>query len=101
MGFCVKRGNRLYDFLSDSEIETIFVIDRRAENFICSVPACCLEDKEIENYMGQIAAVIVTAESTFDSIKREIEKRYMIPVLSFKSILLEMIAAMGRSRKTE
>lgn len=87
-------GNRLYDFLSDSDIETIFAIDRRAKTFTCSIPVFCLEDTQVEGYMKQADAIIVTAETAFDAIKAEIEKKYVIPVLSFKSILLEMITAM-------
>lgn len=86
-------GNRLYDFLSDSVVETIFVIDRQAEKFACSIPAFRLEDMQIEGYMKQADAIIVTAEAAFESIKEEIEKRYVIPVFSFKYILLEMIEA--------
>ena len=86
-------GNRLYDFLSDSDIETIFVIDRQAGKFACSIPAFCLEDTQIEGYMKQADAIIVTAEAAFESIKEEIEKRYVIPVLSFKDILVEMMEA--------
>ena len=86
-------GNRLYDFLSDSDVETIFVIDRQAGKFTCSVPAFCLEDTQIEGYMNQADAIIVTAEAAFESIKEEIEKRYVIPVLSFKDILVEMMEA--------
>ncbi len=89
-------GNRLYDFLSDSDIETIFAIDRRAKTFTCSIPVFCLEDAQVERYMKQADAIIVTAEAAFDAIKAEIEKRYVIPVLSFKSILLEMIAVMEK-----
>ena len=87
-------GNRLYDFLSDSDIETTFAIDRRAKTFTCSIPVFCLEDTQVEGYMKQADAIIVTAEAAFDAIKAEIEKRYEISVLSLKCILLEMIAAM-------
>ena len=43
--------------------------------------------------MKQADAIIVTAEAAFESIKEEIEKRYVIPVLSFKDILVEMMEA--------
>lgn len=93
-------GNRLYDFLSDSDVEAIFVIDRQAKKFVCSIPAFCLEDEQTESYMRQADAIIVTAESAFDSIKEEIEKKYVIPVLSFKSILLEMVEAVEKTGNT-
>jgi len=88
-------GNRLCDFLSVSDIVTVFVVDRRAKNFICSIPVFCLEDIQIKDYIPQVDAIIVTAESVFESVQKEINKRYDIPVLSFKSILLEMIEAIG------
>ncbi len=88
-------GNRLYDFLV-RDIEIIFAIDRQAKMFMCSVPVFCLEDVQIKKYMEQIDGIIVTAESAFEVVKEEIEKRYGVPVLSFKSILLEMIEAMEK-----
>ena len=42
--------------------------------------------------MKQVNVIIVTAQSAFVEIKREFEERkYEVLVLSFKSILLEMI----------
>lgn len=85
-------GNRLYDLLTDSGIETIFAIDRRAKKFICSIPVLCLEDVQVEDYMKQVDVIIVTAQSAFETIKREIKKRkYKVLVISFMEILLEMI----------
>lgn len=89
-------GNRLYDFLSSSDIEVVFAIDQRAEKFVCNVPTFCLENVQVKNYMKRIDAIIVTAESAFESVKEKIVKEYGVPVLSFKSILLEMIKVVER-----
>lgn len=85
-------GSRLYEVLADSDIETIFAIDRRAKKIVCSIPVLCLEDVQVDDYMKQVNIIIVTAQSAFVEIKREFEERkYEVLVLSFKSILLEMI----------
>lgn len=90
-------GNRLYDFLADSNIETIFAVDKRAKKFICKVPVFCLEDIRVEDYMKQVDAIIVTVavESDFEVIKMEIMKKFEVPVLSLKQILLDMIGGMN------
>ena len=84
-------GNRLCDLLADSDIKTVFAIDRRARKFICAIPVFCPEDEQVKDYVKQVDAIIVTAESAFESIRKEMKKRYRIPVLSFKNILLKMI----------
>ena len=85
-------GSRLYDSLADSDVEIVFAIDRQAKKFVCSIPVLCLEDAQVEDYMKQVNVIVVTAQSAFESIKREIEERkYEVLVLSFKDILLEMI----------
>lgn len=91
-----KVGNRLYDFLLDSDIETVFIIDRQAEKFASEVPVFRLEDMRAENYVNQADTVIVTVDYSFELIKEEIAKKYDIPVLSLKSILVEM---MGQKMK--
>ncbi len=85
-------GSRLYEVLADSDVEIMFAMDRRAKKFVCSIPVLRLEDVKAEDYMKQVNAIIVTAQSAFESIKKKIEERnHEVLVLSFKSILLEMI----------
>lgn len=84
-------GNRLYDLLVDSDVEAVFAIDRRAGEFICKIPVLCLDDTEVEQYIRQVDAVIVTAISDFELIKNTIMNRYEVSVLSLRDILLEMI----------
>ena len=66
-------GNRLYDLLADSDVEPIFAIDRRAQEFICEIPLFCLEDIQIEYYMKQVDIIIVTALSSFEKLKEKVE----------------------------
>lgn len=87
-------GDRLYDLLADSDIETVFAMDRRAKEFTCAIPVFCLEDEQVTEYMKQVDAVIVTAVSGFGSIKEEIESKHGITTLSLKNILVEMIEDM-------
>lgn len=85
-------GRRVYDLLIDSDIEIMFVLDQKAKKYMCSVPVLCLEDTRTENYLKQINAIIVTAQADYESIKKKIKERNQkVLVLSFQSILLEMI----------
>ncbi len=85
-------GSRLYDMLSGSDIEAVFAMDRQAKKIICNMPVFSLEDTQVEDYMKQVNIVIVTAQSAFESIKKQIEeKNSEVLVFSFKSILLEML----------
>lgn len=85
-------GRRLYDILADSDIEIMFVLDQKAKKYVCSVPVLCLEDAQTDDYIKQVNAIIVTAQADYESIKKKIEERnHKVIVLSFQSILLEMI----------
>lgn len=84
-------GNRLCDLLTESNVEPVFAMDKRAREFTCRIPVFCLEDKQVENYMRQVDAIVVTAGSDFESIKEKIRNGYGVLSLSLKSILVEMI----------
>lgn len=84
-------GNRLYDLLADSDVETIFAIDKRAKEFMCEIPVLCLEDKQVEIYMEQIDVIVVTAVTDFELIKEELQDKYGVRALSLKNILVDMI----------
>lgn len=85
-------GRRIYDVLADSDVEIMFVLDQKAKKYACNVPVLCLEDAQTENYIKQVNAIIVTAQSDFESIKKKMEERnHDVLVLLFQNILLEMI----------
>lgn len=89
-------GNRLYDLLTDSNVETIFAIDRRAKRIACKIPTFCLEDTQVENYVKQVDIIIVTVAIGFESIHEKLENKYGVTVLSLKNILVDMIERTDR-----
>mgnify|MGYP002645416188 CR=1 FL=1 len=85
-----KLGNRLVDELKMSGINVICGIDRRGSGMIRNVPIVKIDD-DIFEYLEKIQMVIVTAETYFDEIKQAILLKKQIPVVSFSSIISELL----------
>lgn len=77
-------GERFCEELKGSEIKIEYIIDQQADCIYSEYPIRTI-DKKIE----EVDAIIVTATYAFENIKKELEKRTNIPIISLKSIILD------------
>lgn len=78
-------GECLLKELKDSDIDVKYAIDRNAKKLFADVDIITLDDN-----LGQVDAIIVTAFHFFDDIEKEISDIVDYPVLSLEDIVYDM-----------
>lgn len=78
-------GQTLLRELNNTQVQVVYGIDQNAEE-ICSD----LKIVSKEDVLEAVDAVIVTAVTAFDAIKKELENRVCCPILSLEDIVYEM-----------
>jgi len=80
-----RAGRTLYNELEKTEITVVYGIDRCAEFLYADVDIYTLDDS-----LEQVDAVVVTAISYFEEIKKDILAKMDCPVISLEDILYEV-----------
>lgn len=80
-----RAGRTLYNELEKTEITVVYGIDRCAESLYADVDIYTLDDS-----LEQVDAVVVTAISYFEEIKKDILAKMDCPVISLEDILYEV-----------
>lgn len=78
-------GETLVEELKDTEVKVAYGIDRNADGIYASVEMVSLEDD-----LGEVDAVVVTAVTFFDEIEEKISKKLDCPIISLEDILYEV-----------
>lgn len=78
-------GNRLYYELKDSSIYIEYVVDKNA-GFVSDD----LEIMDIDDDLGSVDAIIVTATFAFDEIVNDIDDKVSFPIISLEDIIYEI-----------
>lgn len=78
-------GERLYDELSDSDIEVKYAIDKNAEHIYSEIELVKPDDE-----LEPVDAIIVTAVFYYDEIAKLLEEKTDMKVLSLEDVLNDM-----------
>lgn len=78
-------GETLVEELKDTEVKVAYGIDRNADGIYASVEMVSLEDD-----LGEVDAVVVTAVTFFDEIEEKISEKLDCPIISLEDILYEV-----------
>lgn len=78
-------GETLVNELKDSEIQVAYGIDKNADVIYADIRMVTLEDN-----LDDVDAIIVTAVTFFDEIKRQLCEKIDCPILSLEDILYEI-----------
>lgn len=78
-------GKRLFEVISDSDLEVRFVMDQCLNSNFINYPI--LKDGQ---EIPEVDAVIVTIPFAYGSIKSDLEKKLDCPILSLEHILFEV-----------
>lgn len=85
-------GNRLLAELHNENVKVVACIDQRAVELAGDLPILDMEDSEIETYINNTDAIVVTAVSFYDEIKEKILEKYQIPVLNIENMIKELVS---------
>ena len=83
-GMCLA-GRTLYNELENTGITVAYGIDKSAESLYADVDIFSLDES-----LEPVDAVIVTAVTYFEEIKKDISEKMQCPVLSLEDILYEV-----------
>lgn len=80
-----KLGMLLYEELKNSSIEIKYIIDKNAKSMHTQ-----LKMIDLDHFLGDVDAVIVTPVTAFDSVKEQLDKKGTMPILSLQKIIYDM-----------
>lgn len=78
-------GETLVDELKSGGIEVAYGIDRNADSLYSDVEVCSMEDE-----LGEVDAVVVTAITFFDDIEKKLSEKMDCPIISLEDVLYEV-----------
>lgn len=78
-------GERLIDELNGTTVEVVYGIDKNADAIYADVDVVTIDDN-----LGAVDAVVVTAVTFYDEIERELAGKMESPILSLEDILYEI-----------
>lgn len=78
-------GETLVDELKSGGIEVAYGIDRNADSLYSDVEVCSMEDE-----LGEVDAVVVTAITFFDDIEEKLSEKMDCPIISLEDVLYEV-----------
>lgn len=84
-------GNRLYSELYGSPIKVIFGIDRDADGIEYDIPVFKIGDSILTERLNEIDMIIITSVTSYQNILQKLQEICNKPIVSIKSILLEML----------
>ena len=80
-----EMGQALLVELKSNNINVVYGIDRNADNIHADIPIL-----KLSNNLEKVDGIIVTAVVYYDEIKKEVQKKLDVPIMSIKNILDEM-----------
>lgn len=80
-----EMGQALLVELKSNNINVVYGIDRNADNIHADIPIL-----KLSNNLEKVDGIIVTAVAYYDEIKKEVQKKLDVPIMSIKDILDEM-----------
>lgn len=78
-------GENLIDELKGSNTTVAYGIDKRADSIYADVGIVSMGDE-----LAEVDAVVVTAITFFDEIKKELSEKFDCPIISLEDILYEV-----------
>lgn len=78
-------GETLLEELKDSEINVVYGIDKNADGICADLDVVSIDDK-----LGDVDAIVVTAVTYFDEIVENLEEKISCPIVSLEDILYEV-----------
>lgn len=77
-------GETLMDELKGTDVEVVYGIDRKADSLYADV-----EIKSMDDELGEVDAVVVTAITFFSAIEEELGRKLNCPIISLEDILYD------------
>lgn len=75
-------GIRLYEELRNSSVSVVYAIDRKPKYVYSELNVCSLSD-EFKN----VDAIIVTLQSDFKEIKKQLKQKISVPIISIRDVI--------------
>lgn len=78
-------GETLLNELRGTEIKVAYGIDKKAEGLYADIDIVTMEQS-----LDEVDAIVVTAVTFFDDIKRQLEEKAACPIISLEDVLYEI-----------
>lgn len=78
-------GERLYDELSDSDVEVVCIIDKNADNMYFDMDILKPTDE-----LPEFDVLVVTASYYFDAIETDMATKVSCPIISLEDVIYEV-----------